>query len=179
PQSTPTEPVQNWRPPASMPADAYQATRDYLKLLNDRHLEKYPGDGELAARVASYEMAGKMQLSIPRVTDLSTEPAHVLKVYGADDANQLRAGFARNCVLARRLIERGVRFVQVFNGAFGTAQPGDTNWDAHGALKAQYDVHGPILDRPVAALLRDLKQRGLLKDTLLVFCTEFGRMPFF
>jgi hypothetical protein len=173
------QPVQNLRPPANMPADAYQATRDYLKLLNDRHLEKYPGDGELAARVASYEMAGKMQLSIPRVTDLSTEPAHVLKAYGADDANQLRAGFARNCVLARRLIERGVRFVQVFNGAFGTAQPGDTNWDAHGALKAQYDVHGPILDRPVAALLRDLKQRGLLKDTLLVFCTEFGRMPFF
>jgi hypothetical protein len=173
------KPVPNLQPPGAMAADAYQATRDYLKLLNDRHLEKFPGDGELAARVASYEMAGRMQVSIPKVTDLSTEPAHVLKAYGADDTNQLRAGFARNCVLARRLIERGVRFVQVFNGAFGTAQPGDTNWDAHSALKAQYDVHGPILDRPVAALLRDLEQRGLLKETLLVFCTEFGRMPFF
>jgi hypothetical protein len=174
------KPVRNLRPPAALKPEAYRATRDYLKLLNDRHLERNPGDAELAARIASYELAGKMQISIPRLTDLSDEPAYVLREYGADDAaNGLKAGFARNCILARRLIERGVRFVQLFNGAYGTAQPGDTNWDAHGALKAQYEVHGPVLDQPVAALLRDLKRRGLLDETLLVFCTEFGRMPFF
>jgi hypothetical protein len=175
-----TQPLRHLRPPAEMAPETYRAARDYLKLLNERHLERYPGDGELAARIASYELAGRMQVSIPKVTDLSTEPDRVLRMYGADDSrNLLRAGFARNCILARRLIERGVRFVQVFNGAFGTAQPGDTNWDAHASLKPQYQVHGPILDQPVAALLKDLKQRGLLAETLVVFCTEFGRMPFF
>jgi hypothetical protein len=174
------KPVRHLQPPAEMSPEAYRASRDFLKLLNERHLERNPSDTELAARIASYELAGRMQVSIPKVTDLSTEPDRVLRLYGADDTrNALRAGFARNCILARRLIERGVRFVQVFNGAFGTAQPGDTNWDAHGALKPQYEVHGPILDQPVAALLTDLKQRGLLAETLVVFCTEFGRMPFF
>ena len=85
--------------------------------------------------------------------------------------------FARNCILARRLIERGVRFVQVFNGAY--ADGGRINWDGHFKLKEQYDVHGPILDQPVAGLLQDLQLRGLLESTLVLFCTEFGRMPMF
>ena len=99
-------------------------------------------------------------------------------MYGADDTqNKDKAAFAKNCILARRLIEKGVRFVQLFNGAY--ASGGALNWDGHSKLKEQYDIHARILDQPAAALIRDLKQRGLLEDTLVVWCTEFGRMPFF
>src|SRR6185369_16060734 len=101
---------------------------------------------KLAARIASYELAARMQLSVPQIADLSTEPPHVLKLYGADDAkNPEKAAFARNCILARRLLEKGVRFVQLFNGAYASA--GKLNWDGHNALKDQYDVHAAILDQ--------------------------------
>ena len=120
-----------------------------------------------------------MQLSVPRITDLSTESRSTLALYGADDSqNTLKAAFARNCILARRLIESGVRFVQLFNGAYAMGE-GVGNWDGHRFLKKQYDIHGPVLDQPAAALLTDLKQRGLLAETLVVWCTEFGRMPTF
>jgi uncharacterized protein (DUF1501 family) len=159
-------------------ATADQAARSLLQKMNARHLEANPGDQKLAARIASYELAARMQLSVPEINDLSTEPAHILKMYGADDTqNADKAAFAKNCILARRLIERGVRFVQLFNGAY--ASGGKLNWDGHSDLKTQYDVHASILDQPAAALIRDLKQRGLLQDTLVVWCTEFGRMPFF
>ena len=91
----------------------------------------------------------------------------------------MKAQFARNCILARRLIEKGVRFVQLFNGAYQTGGEGVSNWDGHKVLHQQYAKHGPVLDQPAAALLRDLKQRGILEDTLVVWCTEFGRMPTF
>lgn len=171
------EPVRHLAAPGiSAPAD--QAARSLLQRMNARHLELHPGDGRLAARIASYELAARMQLSVPEITDIRSEPAHILKLYGADDAqNADKAAFAKNCILARRLIERGVRFVQLFNGAY--ASGGKLNWDGHNALKEQYDVHAAILDQPAAALIRDLKQRGLLQDTLVVWCTEFGRMPFF
>jgi uncharacterized protein (DUF1501 family) len=159
-------------------ANADQAARSLLQKMNTRHLAANPGDQKLAARIASYELAARMQLSVPEINDLSTEPAHILKLYGADDTqNADKAAFAKNCILARRLIERGVRFVQLFNGAY--ASGGKLNWDGHSDLKTQYDVHASILDQPAAALIRDLKQRGLLQDTLVVWCTEFGRMPFF
>ena len=155
------------------------ATGDFLKLLNQRHLSQFPGDTELSARIASYEMAARMQLSVPRIMDLSSESPATLRMYGADDPeNKLKAAFARNCILARRLIESGVRFVQLFNGAYAMGE-GVGNWDGHRYLKKQYDIHGPVLDQPAAALLTDLKQRGLLSDTLVVWCTEFGRMPTF
>jgi uncharacterized protein (DUF1501 family) len=158
--------------------DADRTARDLLQRMNIRHLEANPEDSKLAARIASYELAARMQLSVPEVSDFSTEPEHILRAYGADDTkNPDKAAFARNCILARRLIERGVRFVQLFNGAY--ASGGKLNWDGHNALKEQYDVHAEILDQPAAALIRDLKQRGLLNDTLVVWCTEFGRMPFF
>jgi len=158
--------------------EADQAARSLLRQMNARHLEANPGDSKLAARIASYELAARMQLSVPEISDLSTEPAHVLKMYGADDTqNPDKAAFAKNCILTRRLIEKGVRFVQLFNGAYASA--GKLNWDGHNALKEQYDIHAEILDQPAAALIRDLKQRGLLQDTLVVWCTEFGRMPFF
>ena len=175
-----TNPVRNLARPAKVPRATDLATRDFLRRLNQRHLERFPGDTELAARIASYELAAKMQLSVPQVSDLSTEPAQIIKMYGADDTeNTTKAAFARNCIIARRLIEQGVRFVQLFNGSYQTGGEGTSNWDGHKKLKAQYDIHGPILDQPAAALIKDLKQRGLLGETLLLFCTEFGRMPTF
>ncbi|MDE0595557.1 MAG: DUF1501 domain-containing protein [Akkermansiaceae bacterium] len=172
------DPVRNLVPPASVSTSQNTAARALLRELNQEHLRHHPGESALAARIASYELAARMQLSIPEISDLTTEPAHILKMYGADNSkNPLKVGFARNCILARRLIENGVRFVQLFNGAY--ASGGKLNWDGHNALREQYDVHGPIMDQPAAALLRDLKQRGLLQDTLVVWCTEFGRMPMF
>ena len=107
-----------------------RAAHSLLQRVNQHHLERHPDDGKLAARIASYELAARMQLSVPEISDLSTEPAHILKSYGADDAtNPIKAAFARNCILARRLIERGVRFVQLFNGAY--ASDGELNWDGH------------------------------------------------
>jgi len=171
-------PVRHLNPPAEVSAAGDKAARDLLRRMNERHLQQNGGDGKLAARIASYELAARMQLSVPKISDLSTEPAHVLRAYGADDAaNPIKAAFARNCILARRLIESGVRFVQLFNGAYASA--GALNWDGHSKLKAQYDKHAAILDQPAAAMIRDMKSRGLLEDTLIVWCTEFGRMPMF
>lgn len=180
-QGTPmsaADPVRHLRPPPGVGAEADAAARGLLQRMNERHLEGRPGDSRLAARIASYELAARMQLSVPELSDLSGEPAHILRLYGADDAaNPTKAAFARNCILARRLIERGVRFVQLFNGAY--ASGGELNWDGHNKLKEQYDRHAMILDQPAAGLIRDLRQRGLLEDTLVVWCTEFGRMPMF
>ncbi|MDF1814064.1 MAG: DUF1501 domain-containing protein [Verrucomicrobiales bacterium] len=171
-------PIRHLAPPSSVNPKSDLAARDLLRRLNARHLEQNPQDGSLSARIASYELAARMQLSVPEISDLSTEPDHILKLYGADDeSNPTKAGFARNCILARRLLEKGVRFVQLFNGAY--ASGGKLNWDGHSKLKEQYDVHSEILDQPAAALIKDLKQRGLLDDTLVVWCTEFGRMPMF
>ncbi len=203
PRGTPQSSVNNWGPgflPAAYQGTAFNATkplanldipkgtsqktdrstRDFIKRLNERHLAQFPGDSELAARISSYELAARMQLSVPEVTDLSTEPASLLREYGADDTtNPLKASFAKNCILARRLIEQGVRFVQLFNGAYQTGGEGVSNWDGHKKIEEQYCVHGPVLDQPCAALLQDMKRRGLLKDTLVVWTTEFGRMPTF
>lgn len=172
-----SEPVRYLSATGVEPA-ADTAARDLLARLNQRHLEQHPGDSKLAARIASYELAARMQLSVPEVTAIDGEPEHILKMYGADDSSQpIKAAFARNCLLARRLIERGVRFVQLFNGAY--ASGGELNWDGHQKLKEQYDRHAAILDQPAAALIRDLRQRGLLEETVVVWCTEFGRMPMF
>lgn len=175
-----TKPLANLDIPAGTSKQTDRATRDFIKRLNERHLAQFPGDSELAARISSYELAARMQLSVPEVTDLSTETASLLREYGADDtANPLKASFAKNCILARRLIEQGVRFVQLFNGAYQTGGEGVSNWDGHKKIVEQYSVHGPVLDQPCAALLKDMKRRGLLKDTLVVWTTEFGRMPTF
>jgi hypothetical protein len=172
------KPILHLDRPAGISSGTDRATRDFLKLLNEKHLERNPGDTELSARIASYELAARLQLSAPEVADLSHESATTHKLYGTDDANATKAGFARNCLLARRLLERGVRFVQLFNGAYAMGE-GVGNWDGHRALKDQYEIHGPILDAPAAALLRDLKARGLMRDTLVAWVTEFGRTPMF
>jgi len=180
-QGTPlsaSDPIRHLAQPSGTSDRTEHATREFLARLNERHLERFPGDGELGARISSYELAARMQLSVPDATDLTAESAGTLRDYGADHPDPVRSGFARNCILARRLLERGVRFVQLFNGAYAMGE-GIGNWDGHKMLKEQYDVHGPILDRPAAALLTDLKRRGLLEDTLFVWTTEFGRMPTF
>jgi hypothetical protein len=172
------KPIPNLARPASISESAERSTRDFLKLLNDRHLARNPGDSDLAARIASYEMAAKMQLRAAEVADLSKESPATRALYGVEDGNRLKAEFARNCLLARRLLERGVRFVQLFNGAYAMGE-GVGNWDGHKTIVSQYNVHGPILDQPAATLLQDLKARGLLAETLVAFVTEFGRMPTF
>lgn len=179
-QGTPfssTKPIRYLDRPDTFSEETDKAASEALQFLDQQNAARYPGDEELAARISSYQLAGRMQLSVPEAVDLNSEPEHIRKLYGADSSNEHKAAFANNCILARRLVERGVRFVQLFNGAY--ASMGRLNWDGHGKLKEQYDVHGEILDQPVAGLLKDLKQRGLLQDTLVVFATEFGRMPMF
>jgi len=165
-----TAPIRHLSLPAGISAGADRAGRDLLARLERRHAAAHPADTALSARIAAYELAARMQLAVPGIADLSTESAATLRAYGADDPDPVRGGFARNCILARRLVEQGVRFVQLFNGAY--ASGGELNWDGHSKLREQYD-------RPAAALIRDLRARGLLDDTLVVWCTEFGRMPYF
>ncbi len=172
------QPIPNLERPSGVSKQADRAMADFLARLNEEHLERYPEDSELSARIASYELAAKMQLRAAEVSNLSEETELTRRLYGCDDPDPVKAGFARNSLLARRLLERGVRFVQLFNGAYAMGE-GVGNWDGHKTLKAQYDLHGPILDQPAAALLTDLKRRGLLDDTLVVWTTEFGRMPTF
>lgn len=178
-----TNPLRNLERPSAFSAQTDRATRDLIADLNRHHLERFPGDSELAARISSYELAARMQLSVPQVADISSEPEHVLKLYGidtgSDPVKSLKSAYARNCILARRLVEQGVRFVQLFNGAYQTGGEGVSNWDGHKSLEPQYAKHGEVMDQPTAALLTDLKRRGLLEETLVVWCTEFGRMPTF
>jgi hypothetical protein len=172
------KPIPHLNRPANIGPATDTATRDYVKFLNDKHLAKHPGDTELMARISGYELAAKMQVRATEAADLSRETAETHRLYGTDSSNKTKAGFARNCLLARRLLERNVRFVQLFNGSYAMGE-GVGNWDGHRMLKAQYDIHGPILDQPSAALLKDLKRTGLLADTLVAWVTEFGRMPTF
>ena len=170
-------PIANLNSPKSTTREGERETRGFLQKLNRRYQEENPGHSDLSARIAAYELAARMQLSAPEVTDLTGESAHTIELYGADDANKLKAGYARNAILARRLLERGVRFVQLYCGAHASQVDGLLNWDAHKTLKPDYERHCPILDQPTAALLTDLKQRGMLDDTLVLWTTEFGRMP--
>lgn len=171
------QPLRNLARPASIKADDEQATRDFLKLINTEHAASHPGNDELRARMAAYELAAKMQLTAPEVSDLAAEPAHVHELYGTGDSNKLKAAYAKNCLLARRFLEQGVRYVSLYCASRASAVDGLLNWDAHKTLKADYERHCPIFDQPTAALLSDMKQRGMLNDVLVVWCTEFGRMP--
>jgi hypothetical protein len=151
------------------------ADRDALELLgrvNRAHAAARPGDSRLDARVASYELAAQMQRHAPEALDLNREAAKTRAKYGLDDP--ATADFGRRCLLARRLLERGVRFVQVWSGAGGPSN----NWDNHNDILTQLPPMAKSVDQPTAALLQDLHDRGMLADTLVVFSTEFGRQPF-
>ena len=154
-----------------------QADGDGLALLNrlnQAHAGQHPGDSRLQARIAGYELAAKMQMSAPEAFDVMREPESARKAYGMDSTDKPTADFARRCLLATRLIERGVRFVQVWSGPEGATN----NWDNHTNILTQLPPMAASIDRPIAALLRDLRGRGLADDTLVIWTTEFGRTPF-
>lgn len=155
-----------------------KATVDLLNRLNAKHLEQFPNDADLAARIASYELAGKMQVSVPDVMDIAGEPESIHKEYGTDTGTDLKREYAKNCILARRLVEKGVRVVQLFNGSDPSGGNGITNWDSHSNIHETHAMQAEIMDQPTAALINDMKRRGLLDQTLIVWATEFGRMPF-
>ena len=165
------------RPDAFSPG-ADRASVALLQKLNAKHLQHFPGDADLAARIASYELAGRMQTSVPEVMDIANEPAHVHAAYGTDSGTDLKKAYANNCILARRLLEKGVRVVQLFNGSDPSGGNGITNWDSHSDILKTHAMQAEIMDQPTAALIADLKQSGMLEHTLVVWCTEFGRMPF-
>ena len=169
--------IRNLKLPTEISADEEKGSRDFLGFLNNSDAEKNPGDTSLNARIAAYQLAAKMQLSAPEVSDLSKETKTTLASYGADSSNNLKASYARNCILARRLLERDVRYVNLYCASRASGVDGLLNWDAHRTLKSDYERHCPVFDQPTAALLDDLKQRGLLEDTLVLWTTEFGRMP--
>ncbi len=146
--------------------------RIVLEQMNREHATIHPGDSRLDARISAYELAAKMQLAAPEALDLRRETKAVHTLYGIDDPTT--ATFGRQCLTARRMLERGVRFVQVWSGAGGASN----NWDNHTNIKKELPAIAGSVDRPIAALLSDLKQRGLLEDTLVVWSTEFGRHPF-
>ncbi|MDG1890651.1 MAG: DUF1501 domain-containing protein [Verrucomicrobiota bacterium] len=171
------QPIRNLKRPGDIQAAQEETTRELIALLNAEHASSRTGDSALQARMAAYELAARMQLSAPEVSDLSREPASIRQLYGLEDKHPLKAGYARNCILARRLLERGVRYVNLYCASRASGVDGLLNWDAHKTLKSDYERHCPIFDQPTAALITDLKQRGMLEDTLVLWTTEFGRMP--
>jgi len=144
---------------------------DTLSQYNAQHALHNKDYSALNARIASYELAYRMQSSAPEATDISNEPQKVQSLYGMD--NPKTAVFGRQCLLARRLVERGVRFIQLYSGGAHN----DDNWDAHGDLEKNHNLHAGETDMPIAGLLADLKQRGLLDSTLIIWGGEFGRQP--
>ena len=166
-------PIADIEPPAKISPAAQTASYDLLSKLNESHLKENDGEDALAARIKAYELAARMQVSAPSVTDISGESEATKEMYGLNNPHMREYGY--NCLLARRLVERGVRCIQMYNGGhFGAPR---VNWDAHEDLRANHTNNALILDQPTAALLKDLKQRGMLADTLVVFTTEFGRLP--
>ncbi|MDA0813288.1 MAG: DUF1501 domain-containing protein, partial [Verrucomicrobia bacterium] len=170
-------PIRNLQRPESVSDATEEATQAFIQSVNADFAANHPGESELQARIAAYELAARMQLSAPEVTDLGAESTAMHKGYGTGDRNPLKAAYARNCLLARRLLERGVRYVNLYCASRASGADGLLNWDAHRTLKSDYERHCPIFDEPTAALLSDLKSRGMLDDTLILWTTEFGRMP--
>jgi hypothetical protein len=164
-------PIHDLASPGGTERSARRLLLDQLRRKNEAHLALRPGNSELAARIASYELAFKLQLSAPEAVDLACESAETLSVYGIDQPRT--ADFGRKCLIARRLVERGVRFVQVYSGGAHN----DDNWDAHTDIVANHTKHAGNTDLPIAGLLKDLKRRGLLDQTLVVWGGEFGRQP--
>jgi len=162
------EPILHLHAPPSISERRQKSKLDFINRLNRRHLKSRTGDTELEARIASYELAFRMQAHAPEAVDLSRETQATRRQYGLDEKRT--AAFGRNCLLARRLVERGVRFVQLYSGS-------GSKWDAHTKIERNHSLHCGETDKPIAGLLADLKQRGLLDETLVVWGVEFGRTP--
>jgi hypothetical protein len=164
-------PIHDLEMPPGISRESQRELLDHLRAKNEEHLAARKDNSELAARIASYELAFKMQQHAPEAVDFSKENAKTLELYGIDQPRT--AEFGRKCLLARRLVERGVRFIQVYSGGAHN----DDNWDAHTDIVKNHTKHAGATDKPVAGLLKDLKQRGLLDSTLIVWGGEFGRQP--
>jgi hypothetical protein len=164
-------PILDLKRPADMTEGSQRQLLDTLREYNQEHEAPRADNSSLAARIASYELAFKMQSFAPEATDLSREPESIKELYGLNDKRS--EAFGRQCLLARRLVERGVRFIQIYSGGAHN----DDNWDAHADLVKNHTLHAGETDKPIAGLLQDLKQRGLLKETLVVWGGEFGRQP--
>jgi len=164
-------PILDLQPPQDFAGKPQRRMLDTLRQLNEQHLQTRADNSSLAARIANYELAWRMQSSAPEAVDLTQETQATQQLYGLDDPRSEK--FGRQCLLARRLVERGVRFVQIYSGGAHN----DDNWDAHFDMEANHNLHAGETDRPIAGLLQDLNERGLLKDTLIVWGGEFGRQP--
>ena len=161
-------PILNLKPQSTISPEQQRSSVAFLNQLNRNHFEMRSQDDELLSRMKAYELAFRMQTTAPEIVDFSQETEETKKLYGVD--RKVTRDFGERCLLARRMIERGVRFVQVYSG--------DTNgWDAHSDVNKNHSLYCQKTDKPVAGLLKDLKRRGLLEDTLVVWCGEFGRMP--
>jgi hypothetical protein len=158
-------PILDLAPPTGITAGHQRQNLDLLAQLNRKHLESHPGRDDLAARIQNYELAFRMQMQVPGLLDIEQEDARTKSLYGIGD--QACDAFGRKCLLARRLVERGVRFVQLYAGT----------WDSHDYIAKAHGALVRAVDRPIAALLTDLQRRGLLEETLVVWCGEFGRSP--
>lgn len=166
--------IEDLFPARQIPPDRELDSRKLLADINRRHLETRRGDDQLDARIRGHALAAKMQMAVPEVTDLSRESKRTQALYGMD--NDESRDFGRSCLLARRLLEKGVRFVQLYSGgAFGQPR---INWDGHEDVAKNHGREAKRIDKPIAGLLRDLRQRGMLDDTLVLFSSEFGRTPF-
>ena len=158
-------PILDLNPPAGVTRQAQRSNLDLLADLNRQHATRHPHHQDLAARMANYELAFRMQMKVPGILDIDAEPDGIKQMYGLE--NQHTQSFGRSCLLARRLVERGVRFVQAYTAG----------WDSHDYIQRAHTQRIRAVDRPIAALIADLKQRGLLESTLVVWCGEFGRTP--
>jgi len=167
----PANPLAYGRPTAGIYREEQQAEFEMLERLDRLAAAEYPDDAKAVARIKSYELAFRMQRAIPEVFEFQQETAGIQKLYGLD--NERTAPVAKHCLAARRLVERGVRFVQIYHGGSGDAG----HWDAHTGLRANHEANCASVDKPIAGLLKDLKQRGMLDETLVVWATEFGRSP--
>ena len=166
-------PIVDLAPPQQITPEEQRARLNLLDKLNRIDLERNPGNSELTARIESYELAYRMQGCAPEVVNFSSESEATRKLYGLD--NPVAEPFGRQCLMARRMVERGVRFIQLYHGGLGN-QNTDT-WDAHENVYSNHTKHAAEVDLPISGLLTDLRSRGLLDSTLVIWQGEFGRMP--
>jgi hypothetical protein len=168
PSGPPIENLERW---GEMTDEEQRSQLDLVKQLNERYRDQYRAESELAARIESFELAYRMQSAAPEAIDVDSEPQHIQRLYGLDDPRCEHV--ARQCLTARRLLERGVRFVQLYSGGMENLR----SWDGHSDIKGNHEQFAGETDKPVAGLLADLDQRGLLADTLVIWGGEFGRLP--
>ena len=165
------EPIDNLKPPAELNDQRQRNQLDLLARLNQKHLEKHPAEKDFAARIESFELAYRMQLAAPEALDVNAEPEHIQELYGLHD--DACSHFSKQCLIARRMVERGVRCVQIYSGGMENQR----SWDGHNDIEGNHRGFASETDKPIAGLLEDLHQRGLLDDTLVVWGGEFGRLP--